>query len=58
MKDIEVDYHLVRDEVARRMLDVRSISTHDQASQSSAVHTGMVRRCLFFAMVCTYGIDC
>jgi hypothetical protein len=30
MKHIEVDYHFVRDQVLKRCLDVRFISTHDQ----------------------------
>jgi hypothetical protein len=30
MKHIEVDYHFVRDQVSKRLLDVRFISTDDQ----------------------------
>jgi hypothetical protein len=30
MKHIEVDYHFVRDQVMKRLLDVRFISTRDQ----------------------------
>jgi hypothetical protein len=30
MKHIEVDYHFVRDEVIRQLLDIRFISTNDQ----------------------------
>jgi hypothetical protein len=30
MRHIEVDYHLVLDQVLQRKLDVRFISTHDQ----------------------------
>jgi hypothetical protein len=30
MKHIEVDYHFVRDQVMRSLLDVRFISTNDQ----------------------------
>jgi hypothetical protein len=30
MKHIEVDYHFVRDQVMKKLLDVRFISTHDQ----------------------------
>ena len=29
-KHIEVDYHFVRERVARKALDIRFISTHDQ----------------------------
>jgi hypothetical protein len=29
MKHIEVDYHFVRDQVMKKLLDVRFISTHD-----------------------------
>jgi hypothetical protein len=29
-KHIEVDYHFVRERVARKALDVRFVSTHDQ----------------------------
>jgi hypothetical protein len=32
MKHIEVDYHFVRDQVMKRLLDVRFISTHDQVA--------------------------
>jgi hypothetical protein len=32
MKHVEVDYHFVRDEVVRRLLDVRFISTDDQVA--------------------------
>jgi hypothetical protein len=30
MKHIEVDYHFVRDQVVKHLLEVRFISTHDQ----------------------------
>jgi hypothetical protein len=30
MKHIEVDYHFVRDQVMKRLLDIKFISTHDQ----------------------------
>jgi hypothetical protein len=30
MKHIEVDFHFVRERVARKLLDIRSISTEDQ----------------------------
>jgi hypothetical protein len=30
MKHIEVDYHFVRDQVVKRLLDVRFIPTQDQ----------------------------
>jgi hypothetical protein len=30
MKYIEVDYHFVRDQVMKHLLDVRFVSTHDQ----------------------------
>jgi hypothetical protein len=30
MKHIEVDYHFVRERVAEKLLEVRSISTNDQ----------------------------
>jgi hypothetical protein len=32
MKHIEVDYHFVRDQVVKRLLDVQFISTHDQVA--------------------------
>jgi 23S rRNA G2069 N7-methylase RlmK/C1962 C5-methylase RlmI len=32
MKHIEVDYHFVRDQISRRLLDVRFISTQDQVA--------------------------
>jgi hypothetical protein len=32
MKHIEVDYHFVRDQVMKHLLDVRFISTHDQVA--------------------------
>jgi hypothetical protein len=30
MKHVEVDYHFVRERVAKVLLDIRFISTHDQ----------------------------
>jgi hypothetical protein len=32
MKHVEVDYHFVRDRVAKKLLDVRFISTEDQVA--------------------------
>jgi hypothetical protein len=32
MKHVEIDYHLVRDQVMKHLLDVRFISTHDQVA--------------------------
>jgi hypothetical protein len=33
MKHVEVDYHFVRDRVAKKLLDVRFISTEDQVAE-------------------------
>jgi hypothetical protein len=32
MKHVKIDYHLVRDQVMKHLLDVRFISTHDQGA--------------------------
>jgi hypothetical protein len=32
MKHVDVDYHFVRKQVSKRLLDVRSISTNDQVA--------------------------
>jgi hypothetical protein len=34
MKDVEVDYHFVRERVTARLLDIRFISTNDQVADS------------------------
>jgi hypothetical protein len=36
MKHIEMNYHFIRDQVMKKLLDVRFISTHDQVADGFA----------------------
>jgi hypothetical protein len=45
MKHVEVDYHFVQDRVAKKLLDVRFISTKDKVVDgfTKALSQGLVR---------------